>query len=168
MIDNLIRHFINIVLWFLPPSRLFALRRFFLRLGGVLVPGSVCFCGRGWIYGRGVVAIGTDTWLSPGVVIHSHVEAPIVIGERCDIGPGVEFIPGSHIIGNSLRRAGSGTAHPISIGNGCWLGAKSIILGGVSIGDGCIVAAGAVVTCSVPSNSLVAGVPARVKRQLST
>lgn len=113
------------------------------------------------------MAIGVHTWLSPGVVIHSHLEAPIVIGERCDIGPGVEFIPGSHIIGTSLRRAGSGIAKPISIGNGCWLGAKSIILGGVNIGDGCVVAAGAVVTQSVPPNSLVAGVPARIKRQLS-
>lgn len=113
------------------------------------------------------MAIGVDTWLSPGVVIHTHVEASIVIGERCDIGPGVEFIPGSHIIGTSSRRAGSGTANPILIGNGCWLGAKSIILGGVSIGDGCIVAAGAVVTHNVPPNSLVAGVPARVKKQLS-
>ena len=112
------------------------------------------------------MAIGVDTWLSPGVVIHSHVDAPIVIGERCDIGPGVEFIPGSHIIGASSRRAGMGTANPISIGNGCWLGAKSIILGGVSIGDGCIVAAGTVVTDSVPPNTLVAGIPARFKRQL--
>ncbi|MBC7490244.1 MAG: transferase [Glaciimonas sp.] len=161
----MIRHFVNIILWLLPPSRLFTLRRFLLRLGGVHVPKSVCFCGRGWIYGRGVVAIGVDTWLSPGVVIHSHVEAPVVVGERCDIGPGVEFIPGSHIIGASSRRAGMGTANPISIGNGCWLGAKSIILGGVSIGDGCIVAAGAVVTDSVPPNTLVAGIPARFKRQ---
>lgn len=112
------------------------------------------------------MAIGADTWLSPGVVIHSHIEAPVVIGERCDIGPGVEFIPGGHIIGNSSRRAGGGTAHPISIGNGCWLGARSIILGGVKIGDGCVVAAGAVVTHDVPPNSLVAGVPALVKRQL--
>lgn len=164
----MIRHFCNLFLSLLPPTRMFSLRRFLLRLSGIELARGVQFCGRGWVFGRGLLHIGADTWLSPGVVIYSHVDAPIVIGERCDIGPGVEFIPGSHIIGNSSRRAGSGTAHPIFIGNGCWLGAKSIILGGVSIGDGCIVAAGAVVTCSVPSNSLVAGVPARIKRQLSS
>ena len=127
----------------------------------------VCFCGRGWIYGRGVVAIGADTWLSPGVEIHSHVEAPIKIGANCDIGPGVEFIPGSHVIGGPMRRAGGGTAQPITIGDGCWIGARSIILGGVSIGAGCVVAAGSVVTQSVSANTQVAGVPARVKRQLT-
>ena len=89
-----------------------------------------------------------------------------MIGDRCDIGPGVEFVPGSHTIGNASRRAGFGTAKPIFVGNGCWLGAKSIILGGVKIGDGCVVAAGAVVIHDVPPNTLVAGVPARVKRQL--
>lgn len=163
----MIRHFINIVLWFFPPSRFFAFRRFCLRLGGVRVLGSVCFCGRGWIYGRGDVVIGADTWLSPGVVIHSHVAAPIVIGEKCDIGPGVEFIPGSHLIGPPQRRAGPGTALGITVGAGSWIGAGSRILGGVSIGEGCIVAAGSVVTDSAPPDTLIAGVPARVKRKLA-
>lgn len=128
---------------------------------------NVSVCGRGWLYGRGLLCIGSNTWLSPGVIFYTHLDAPIVIGANCDIGPAVEFIPGGHVIGSASRRAGSGTANPISIGNGCWIGAKSIILGGVNIGDGCIVAAGAVVTCDVPPNCLVAGVPARVKRQLS-
>lgn len=162
----MIRHFVNIILWFLPPSRLFALRRLCLRLGGIILANGVCFCGRGWIYGRGVVAIGADTWLSPSVVIHSHVKAPIVIGERCDIGPGVEFIPGGHSIGPSQRRAGLGTALGIMVGAGTWIGAGSRVLGGVTIGEGCIVAAGSIVTQSVPSNTLVAGVPALVKRHL--
>jgi maltose O-acetyltransferase len=52
------------------------------------------------------------------------------------------------------------------VGNGCWVGAKSVILGGVTIGDGAIIAAGAVVTRDVPAHTLVAGVPAVVKRQM--
>ena len=48
----------------------------------------------------------------------------------------------------------------------CWIGAKVTILDGVSIGEHCGIAAGAVVTRSVPPHSLVAGVPARVLRQL--
>jgi maltose O-acetyltransferase len=163
----MLRHVLNIFLFLLPPSRMFGLRRLCLRWARIDVGRGVSFCGRGWVYGRGRLHIGVDTWLSPGVIVHTHVNAGICIGDRCDIGPGVEFIPGSHTIGSSLRRADAGTAKPISVGNGCWLGAKSIILGGVNIGDGCIVAAGAVVTCNVPPNSLVAGVPARVKRQLS-
>lgn len=127
---------------------------------------SVKFCGRGWIYGQGRLIIGEGTWLSPGVVFYTHLEAEIQIGEQCDLGPGIEFIVGSHEVGTGERRAGNGTARAIVVGNGCWVGAKTVILGGVTIGDGAIIAAGAVVTRDVPAHTLVAGVPAVVKRQL--
>lgn len=162
----MLRHLLNIFLSLLPPSRLFALRRRCLRLGGIDAHSGVCFCGRGWIYGRGDFSIGSDTWLSPGVIAHTHPQASIVIGRQCDIGHGVEFIPGSHLIGTRERRAGEGTALPIEIGDGCWIGARTVILGGVSIGAGSVVAAGSVVTRNVSANVLVAGVPARVKREL--
>jgi maltose O-acetyltransferase len=64
------------------------------------------------------------------------------------------------------RRAGEGVANSIEIGDGCWIGARSIILGGVRIGEGSVVAAGSVVTRDVPSNVLIAGVPACIKRKL--
>ena len=51
---------------------------------------------------------------------------------------------------------------PVIIGNHVWIGSRAMILKGVKIGDGAVVAAGAVVTKDVPSNSLVAGVPAKV------
>jgi maltose O-acetyltransferase len=127
---------------------------------------GACVCGRGWIYGRGALSIGDGSWLSPGVTIHTHREASIAIGNRCDIGPGVEFITGSHVIGDPKRRAGAGTARPIAVGDGCWIGAGSRVLGGVRIGEGAIVAAGAVVTRDVASHTLVAGVPAVAKKAL--
>ena len=138
-----------------------------MRLSGIAIAHNSSFCGRGWVYGRGKLSIGNETWLSPGVVIHTHIDADIYIGNRCDIGPGVEFIPGSHFIGDSSRRAGKGFARPIEIGNGTWIGARSIILGGVTIGEGCVIAAGSVVTKNVSPNCLVAGVPAQVKRHLT-
>ena len=163
----MLRHFLNIILWLLPPTRFITLRRIIFRLAGVVILPGANFCGRSWLYGRGNLYIGRDTWISPGAVIHTHLEADIQIGARCDIGPSVEFITGSHVIGTSLRRAGEGTALPISVGDGCWIGARTVILGGVRIGAGCVVAAGSVVTRDVPANVLVAGVPARVKRVLS-
>ena len=163
----MVRHLVNIVLWFLPPSRLFALRRFLLRLADVRVGAGVSVCGRGWIYGRGQVRFGDGTWLSPGVVIFSHLDAPVVVGSRCDIGPGVMFITGSHEAGTAQRRAGAGTARAISVGDGCWIGAGTQILGGVVVGDGAVIAAGAVVTRDVSPHTLVAGVPAVPKRRLS-
>lgn len=162
----MIRHLLNFLLWILPPSRLFLFRRICLKFAQVNVGNKVSVCGRGWIYGRGSLRLGSNTWLSPGVIIYTHVNAPIVIGENCDIGPAVQFITGGHIIGPSSRRAGEGTAKPIVINDGCWIGAGSLILGGVTIGKGVVVAAGSVVICDVPANVLVAGVPAVVKKTL--
>jgi maltose O-acetyltransferase len=163
----MIRHLLNLLLWILPPSRLFPFRRACLKFSNVNVGKDVSVCGRGWVYGRGLLSIGSSTWLSPGVIFYTHLEAPIVVGSNCDIGPAVEFITGGHIIGTCSRRAGQGTAKPIVINDGCWIGAGSRILGGVNIGPGAVVAAGSIVTCDVPANVLVAGVPARVKKNLA-
>lgn len=57
-------------------------------------------------------------------------------------------------------------AEPVVIGRNCWIGGNAYILGGVTIGDNSIVAAASVVTKSVPPNSLVAGVPAKIIREL--
>lgn len=163
----MIRYFINLLLITLPPSRFHPFRRWALLFAGINLERGVCFCGGGWIYGRGNLKIGINSWVSQSSIFYTHVQAPITIGECCDIGPGVEFIPGGHVIGSANRRAGLGTAMPIEIGDGCWIGAKSVILGGVRIGSGSVVAAGSVVTQDVPENVLVAGVPARFKRNLN-
>lgn len=50
----------------------------------------------------------------------------------------------------------------VNIGKHCMIGARSIIMPGVTIGDNCIVSVASVVMKDVPPNSLVAGNPARV------
>jgi maltose O-acetyltransferase len=161
----MLRHLVNLFLSPLPPTRLFGLRRLFLAIGRVDVGKHAAVCGRGWIFGRGKLRIGDESWVSPGVVFYTHLDAPIMIGARCDVGPAVEFVTGGHDIGDSDRRAGRGTARSIVVNDGCWIGAGCVILGGVTIGSGAVVAAGSVVTSDVPENVLVAGVPAIVKKQ---
>lgn len=51
------------------------------------------------------------------------------------------------------------------IGNNCFIAVGAVVLPGVKIGDECIVGAGAVVTKDVPSNTIVAGNPAKVIKQ---
>ena len=52
----------------------------------------------------------------------------------------------------------------IKIGNHVWIGLGAIIFKGVTIGDGAAIAAGSIVLKDVPPNSLVAGVPAQIKK----
>jgi len=51
----------------------------------------------------------------------------------------------------------------IEIGENVWLGARVVVLAGMKIGDGSVIMAGSVVTKDVPSDSLVAGIPAKVQ-----
>lgn len=55
---------------------------------------------------------------------------------------------------------------PIKIGNNVWIGSNATILAGVTIEDGAIIGANAVVTKNVPKNTIVAGVPAKVIREV--
>ena len=52
------------------------------------------------------------------------------------------------------------------IGKNVWLGASVTVVPGVTIGDNAVIAAGAVVTKDVPANTIAAGVPAKVIREL--
>ena len=141
-------------------------KRYFLNLAGMRIAGDALINGGTRFLGRGQVIVGGQTWVGPNCSFYTHPNASIVIGDRCDIAPEVSFVTGSHVLGTSERRAGDGCTKPIFIGNGCWIGARATILGGVRVGNGSVVAAGAVVTKDVPENSLAGGVPARLIRQL--
>lgn len=85
-----------------------------------------------------------------GVVLHSKC----VIGNNCIIGQGVT-------IGRKLKPQGVPT-----IGNNVYISAGARILGGVTVGDNVIIGANAVIISDIPSNCIVAGVPAKVVRTI--
>ncbi len=89
----------------------------------------------------------------------------IDIGDDVMIGPNVQLLSSGHPLDPATRRRSITTA-PIRIGRGVWIAAGAIVLQGVMVGDDAVVAAGAVVTKDVPPRTLVAGVPARVIREL--
>lgn len=110
------------------------------------------------------LSIGEYCWIGKNCCIFGN--ATVSIGDNCDLAPDVSFATGTHHFGTHERRAGEGYCESIHVGNGCWIGLKSIILSGVTIGDGSIVGAGAVVTKSFENDVVIAGVPANIIRRL--
>lgn len=113
---------------------------FFLRHRGNLTLGNACgfggFC-RIWNYNP--IAIGDDFLAAGGLTINTAGHNPDTM---------------------------AGTGKPITIGKRVWCGLNVTILGGVTIGDDAVIGACSLVTKDVPSGAIVAGVPARVIRQI--
>ena len=118
----------------------------------------------GCFFGSPRVSIGRGTTINYRCFFDSW--APIVIGRDCAVGMEVLFCTSTHRMGPSSKRAGPPTGAPITLGNGCWIGGRAVILPGVSIGDGCVIAAGAVVVRDCEPHGLFGGVPAQRIRDL--
>ncbi len=91
--------------------------------------------------------------------------AEVKIGDNCMIGPNVGIYTAGHSIEPKDRNK-SGYGIPITIGNDVWIGGSCVILAGVTIGDNSVVAAGSVVTKDVPANTIVAGNPAKILKNI--
>src|SRR5215468_3545125 len=95
--------------------------------------------------------------LGPGLFIDHGMG--VVIGETAEVGENVTLLQGVTLGGTSLKRE---KRHP-TLGNNVVVGAGAKIIGGFKIGDGSRIGAGSVVVREVPTNSVVVGVPGRVK-----
>lgn len=159
---TILLYFINKLMFFLPETRFFALKRFFYRCVGYSIGNEVRICSSVKILGTGNLTIGSNTWIGPEVVIISS--SSVIIGECVDIAPKVYIGTGTHEFNTDLseRVAGKGLNKNVEIKNGCWIGVNSTILPGVTIGEKVMIAAGAVVNKSIDSHSLVVGNPGRV------
>lgn len=122
-----------------------------------------------------IAAKGCAIELSSGVNIGSNCrvasQTGITIGEStliaayAYIGPGNHQLPDDEndapLISKEMEQRGG-----VKIGKNVWIGARATILDGVTIGDGAIVGAHSLVREDVPENTIVAGVPARVIREI--
>jgi maltose O-acetyltransferase len=88
------------------------------------------------------------------------------IGHHVMIGPHVQIYTAAHHLQAETRIQGLEVAKPIVIEDNVWLGGGAILLPGVTIGRNAVVGAGAVVPRDVPANTVVAGNPARVIREI--
>ena len=107
------------------------------------------------------IRLGANAFLNFNCVILDVVE--VTIGDRTQIGPGVQILAADHPRDLALRASGLEFGRPVRIGRNVWIGASAIILPGVSIGDDAVVGAGSVVTRDVPAGATAFGNPARVR-----
>jgi acetyltransferase-like isoleucine patch superfamily enzyme len=100
--------------------------------------------------------------------LHNTIIGPVTIGNHVNLAQGITVTALNHNFSESdirIDEQGVSTT-PVMIEDDVWIGANAVILPGVSIGTHSVVAAGAIVTKDVPPHSLVAGVPAKVIKQL--
>lgn len=128
--------------------------------------GRHCFLRGGLMIQEGFanIQIGDSVFINAGCCLDAS--APIQLGDRVQLAFQVTLVTGGHEIGPASTRAGRHAPAPIAVGEGAWVGARALVLPGVTIGPGAVVAAGSVVTRDVPANTLVAGIPARPLRKL--
>ncbi|HRT56402.1 MAG TPA: acyltransferase [Candidatus Paceibacterota bacterium] len=113
-------------------------------------------------------APGAELLLGPGVGVSGSV---LCAGSRIEVGEQTIFGAGAMVLDNDFHfpvgqwgwgADSAANARPVIIGRGVFVGARAIVLKGVTIGDRAVVGAGAVVTQDVPAGHLAVGNPARI------
>jgi maltose O-acetyltransferase len=107
------------------------------------------------------ISVGTGVFLNFNCVILDVVQ--VTIGDRTQIGPGVQILTADHPRDAAVRASGREFGRPVRIGRDVWIGAGAIILPGVSIGDAALIGAGSVVTRDVAAGVTTFGNPARAR-----
>lgn len=101
---------------------------------------------------------------------------PVNIGSNVFFGPNCSLMTPLHPLRwqeRNIKFKDDKTAYddeyakPINIGDNCWISANVVITGGVTIGEGCVIGAGSVVTKDIPANSLAAGNPCKLIREIN-
>jgi len=120
----------------------------------------------------GKVRLGPDASVWPQVVVRGDNGELIDVGRGSNVQDGaiLHTDPGFElVIGSDVSIGHQAMLHGCTVGDGCLIGIKAVILNGAVIGKNCLVGAGALVLEGkvFPDNSLIVGVPAQVKRELS-
>ena len=112
----------------------------------------------------GDVVIGDHTRIG----LHNTIIGPVTIGSHVNLAQGITVTALNHNFEAPERRIDEQgvSTQQVTIGDDIWIGANAVVLPGVTIGNHCVIAAGAVVTKDVPPHSLVAGVPAKIIKQI--
>ncbi|MEZ0363852.1 gamma carbonic anhydrase family protein [Mycobacterium sp. pUA109] len=133
--------------------------------------------------------IGTDTWIAPNATVIGRVRLAANVGvfyaavlrgdvESIEVGAGTNIQDGCVLhadpgfpltVGSGVSVGHNAVLHGCTIGDDVLVGMGATILNGARVGAGCLIAANALIPqgADIPAGSLVAGVPGKVRRELS-
>lgn len=120
-------------------------RRRLYRVGGLDLNGSMVRPER-WFFGPDV-EIGEGAMVNRGCVLENRELT--TLGRHVSPGPEVLVLTSTHHMGPSEQRCGEYDGAPVVIGDGAWIGARTVVLPGVTVGSGVVVGTGSVVTGDV-------------------
>ena len=118
------------------------------------------------------ISVGNHVVIRPGTMLFADPDgegAGITLEDDVMLGSGVHIYVGNHRFDDPstpIIAQGYSPSKAVILRKGCWVGAKAIILSGVTIGENAVVGAGSVVTRSIPARVLAVGNPARVIRKI--
>jgi maltose O-acetyltransferase len=112
------------------------------------------------------ITLGDDVFLNFNCVVLDV--APIRIGARGLLGPGVQILAATHPIHAEARRAGLESGSAIEIDDDVWIGGGAIVCAGVTIGARSVIGAGSVVVRDIAADVVAAGNPCRVLRNIQS
>lgn len=119
---------------------------------------------------RDQVTIGDNAVIMMGAIINigaeigkgTMIDMGAVLGGRATVGKNSHIGAGA-VLAGVIEPA---SAEPVRVGDNVLVGANAVVIEGVQVGSGSVVAAGAIVTQDVPENVVVAGVPARIIKEI--
>ena len=120
------------------------------------------------IFNPSRVILGHHVFLNDEVLIQACDDASVTIGNFVTLSYGSYIITGGLELPVQIKPSyGVHIARPVKLGNFVWVGARAVILPGITVGEHAVIAAGAVVTKDVAPGTVVAGVPAKFIRTLN-
>lgn len=109
----------------------------------------------------GDVRVGENTWIGPFTILDGS-GGGLTIGDHCSISAGVQIYTHDTVARDVSGHAAPTAEAPVTIGNRCYIGPQTVIARGVRIGDGCIIGAASLVLEDVPAGMKAYGSPCRV------
>lgn len=148
-------------------THFFELKRILLNTTkGIYIGKGTKVVGPFWAGSVSIINIGENCFINKDFNVEGN--GKLFVGDNVDIGPNVRILTGGHIIGEHKHRAGIGITYHVIIGNGIWIGANSTLLGNIVINDGCVIGANTLVNKSFEKDSLIVGIPGKVKKLLTS